>query len=150
MRILLLVINKENENDFERLNNDDSDLDIELEFENDLFEEDNKDIWFTAEKIKTIKKIHKYLEERNEIGKVQSLYSLIEMAHLINQGKLSMFELSVLYKEIPEKYKRDLIDPFLSVDNNLVKISARIRDSEDIKRNKLIKDVQNFITLEVK
>jgi predicted RND superfamily exporter protein len=70
------------------------------------------------------------------------------MAHLINKDKLSIFELSVLYKEIPDKYKRDLIDPFLSVDNNLVKISARIRDSEDIKRNILIKDVQNFITLE--
>ena len=140
--------NNENENDSERSNNNDSDLDIELEFENDLFEEDNKDIWFTEEKIKTIKKIHKYLEERNEIGKVQSLYSLIEMAHLINKDKLSIFELSVLYKEIPEKYKRDLIDPFLSVDNNLVKISARIRDSEDINRNKLIKDIQKFITLE--
>ena len=27
-------------------------------------------MWFTEEKITTIKKIHKYLEERNEIGKL--------------------------------------------------------------------------------
>ena len=139
-----IIINNQNENE----NENDSELDIELEFENDLFEEDNKKIWFTEDKINTIKKIHKYLEARNEIGKVQSIYSLIEMANLINKDKLSIFELSVLYKEIPDKYKKDLIDPFLSIDNNLVKISARIRDSKDIKRNQLIKDVENFITLE--
>ena len=137
-----IIINNQNENE------NDSELDVELEFEDDLFEEDNKKIWFTEDKINTIKKIHKYLEARNEIGKVQSIYSLIEMANLINKDKLSIFELSVLYKEIPDKYKKDLIDPFLSIDNNLVKISARIRDSKDIKRNQLIKDVENFITLE--
>ena len=53
---IIISNKKENENDFERSNNDDSDLDIELEFENDLFEEDNKNIWFTEGKIKTIKK----------------------------------------------------------------------------------------------
>ena len=137
------------ENDSDNIENDDDfELDIELEFENDLFEQEYKNTWFTEEKIKTIKKIHKYLEGKEEIGKVQSIYSLIKMANLINKDDLSIFELSVLYKEIPEEYKEDLIDPFLSLDNNLIKISARIKDSEDIKRDKLIKDIQRFINLE--
>jgi len=129
-------------------NNDDSELDIELEFEGNLFNNEYENSWFTEEKINTIKKIHKYLETRKEIGKVQSIYSLIEMANLINKDKLSIFELSILHKEIPKVYKVDLIDPFLSIDKNLVKISARIRDSEDIERDQLIKDIYNFINLE--
>ena len=143
------IINNKNESYSNKSKNDDDyEVDIELEFENDLFEEDYEGTWFTEEKIKTIKKIHKYLESRNEIGKVQSIYSLIEMANLINKDQLSIFELSVLYKEIPEEYKEDLIDPFLSLDKNLVKISARVRDSENIERNQLIIDIQNFINLE--
>ena len=142
-----IIINKENDSE-KNENNDNSEVDIELEFENDLFEEIDENTWFTEEKIRTIKKIHKYLEAKNEIGKVQSIYSLIEMANLINKNELSIFELSILYKEIPDEYRKDLIDPFLSLDKNLVKISARIKDSQDIKRDKLIKDIQKFISLE--
>ena len=67
--------------------------------------ENLNEAWFTKEKLDTIKKIHKYLESKNEIGKVQSLYSLIEMANLINKKPLDIFELSILYNEIPDGAK---------------------------------------------
>ena len=46
---------------------------------------------------------------------------------------------------MPENYKKDLIYPYLSIDNNMTKISARIKDSEDIKREELIKNIQNHV-----
>ena len=67
------------------------------------------------------------------------------MAEQINKKPLSIFELSVLYNEIPENYKKELIFPYLSVDDNMAKISARIKDSEDIKRGELIKNIQNHV-----
>ena len=63
------------------------------------------------------------------------------MAELINKNKLNTFELSVLYNEIPENYKQELINPYLSIDNNMTKISMRIKDSKDIKRELLIKQM---------
>ena len=100
---------------------EEDDLEIEDDFfSNDLFEDENK-IWFTNEKIKTIKSIHQYLENRVEIGKVTSIYSLIDTANKINKNDLSMFELSVLYNEIPIDYKTDLIDPYLNVEKNMIK-----------------------------
>ena len=69
------------------------------------------------------------------------MHSLIEIANQINKEKLSVFELSVLYNEIPENYKKDLILPFLSIENNMIKISARIKDSEKIKRKELIDEI---------
>ena len=134
------------------INNSDNEIDDFLDeeilleddsFSNDLFNND-KTIWFSEEKIKTIKEIHKYLENRNEIGKVTSIYSLIDVANKINKNDLSTFELSILYNEIPDSYKEDLIDPYLNVEENLVKISARVKDSQSIKRSKLINEIKNY------
>ena len=134
------------------INTDSNDEDIfteDLDLMENLFNDSNKninnDIWFTQEKIKIISEIHHFLEEKKEIGKVQSIYSLIEMANLINKKPLSIFELSILYKEIPNIYKESLIKPYLSIENNMVKISSRIKDSDDIKRNKLINDINIHI-----
>jgi len=129
----------------------DEDIDIDIDIDNDIFVSDkNINNWFTNEKINTIKKIHKYLESKNEVGKVQSLYSLIEMANLINKDKLTNFEISVLYNEIPDNYKQSLIKPYLSIDENMIKISARIKDSLDIKRKNLIGEIDSYISNEFK
>ena len=111
--------------------------------------EDENNIWFTNEKIETIKSVHKYLESRIEIGKVTSIYSLIDTANQINKSDLSMFELSVLYNEIPIDYKTDLIDPYLNVEKNMIKISTRVKDSKNIKRNDLINDINSFLLNEI-
>ncbi len=124
---------------------EEDDLEIEDDFfSGDLFEDENN-IWFTNEKIETIKSIHQYLESRIEIGKVTSIYSLIDTANQVNKSDLSMFELSILYNEIPIDYKTDLIDPYLNVENNMIKISTRVKDSKDIKRNDLINDINSFL-----
>ena len=124
---------------------EEDDLEIEDDFfSDDLFGEENN-IWFSNEKIETIKSVHQYLESRIEIGKVTSIYSLIDTANQINKSDLSMFELSVLYNEIPIDYKTDLIDPYLNVEKNMIKISTRVKDSKDIKRNDLINDINSFL-----
>lgn len=150
------IIIKFNEGEIFPLNeNNSSNDDIELEIEEDLdlssdllIDNSSSSTWFTEDKIFTIKSIHKYLDEQKEIGKVQSIFSLIDMAEQINKKPLSLFELSVLYNEIPENYKKELISPYLSVDDNMTKINARIKDSEDIKREGLINNIQNHVNKE--
>ena len=130
-------------------NNDEIELEIEedLDLSSDLLINNSSSTnWFTEDKILTIKSIHKYLDEQSEIGKVQSIYSLIDIAEQINKKPLSIFELSILYNEIPENYKKDLIYPYLSIEENMIKISARIKDSENIKRDELINNIQNHVS----
>ncbi len=142
-----IILNFENDELFLITNTNEAE-DDDLEFEDDIFEDDiftnDQNIWFTKNKIETIKNIHKYLENRKEIGKVTSIYSLIDVANKINGSELTTFELSVLYKEIPNKYKEDLIYPYLNTEKNMVKINARVKDSEKIKRAELIRDVKNY------
>tara|TARA_B100000700_G_C14996783_1_gene834257 strand:- start:257 stop:1978 length:1722 start_codon:yes stop_codon:yes gene_type:complete len=123
---------------------DDSEFEDEF-LDEDIFSSDTSDIWFTEDKIEMISIVHRYLENKNEVGKVQSIISLIELADLINKVPLNTFELSVLYNEIPETYKQDLIYPYLVIDENMAKITARIKDSEDINRKNIINDIKNFI-----
>ena len=141
---LIDLINLDNELD----SNNEIGLDDELNLELELLEGGDQNNWFSKEKINTIKKIHEYLESKKEIGKTQSLHSLIMMGNLINKNELSIFELSILYEKIPNNYKEMLIDPYLSIDKNMIKISARVRDSYEIDRNNLILDINNFITNE--
>ena len=85
-----------------------------LELEDDIFindESSQENSWFDEDKLESIKKIHSYLEKRPEIGKVQSIYSLIQVAEKINKADLDSFSLNVIYKKIPVEYKKRLIPP---------------------------------------
>ena len=117
----------------------------DIEINDDVFSEEDKNTWFTEERLSTIKNIHKFLESKKEIGKVLSIYSLIDMAEKINKNDLTVFELSILYNQIPQNYKNDLINPYLSIDNNMVKFSSRIKDSYQIKRQDLIEDIKLYL-----
>ena len=146
-----IILNFKNDNNesideesFDENLDDDLNLDEDF-FDDELFSEETNTSWFTRDKLNTISNIHNYLESRNEIGKVQSIMSLIEMANLINKKPLEIFELSVLYNEVPENYKENLIYPFLLVDENKARITARVRDSENINRKELIKDIRLFL-----
>ena len=142
-----IIITFNDENKESNVQKDEDNLLLEEDLiVDDLFKDQSKNsIWFTQEKLSTIKEIHKYLENRNEIGKVQSIHTFLEVANQLNPTPLTIFELEVLYNEIPENYKKDLIDPFLSTENNMIKISSRVKDSEKINRNLLIKEINIYL-----
>lgn len=109
--------------------------------------EDDQDLdsqWFTVKKINKIKIVHDYLESLPEIGKVLSLASTIRVAEQLNENEqLSGMEMALLYKRVPKEVKSMAIDPYLSIENNEARISARILDSkEDIRRNDLINKIE--------
>ncbi|MDB0053907.1 MMPL family transporter [Candidatus Pelagibacter sp.] len=114
---------------------------------------DNK-YWFTKDKIDTIASVHNYLDSLPQVGKVLSFSSIIDVATQLNNNKpLGTLEMGVLYSKIPESIKTEIIDPYLSIENNEARISLRIIDSqENLRRNDLINkinfDLENKIGLE--
>ena len=133
--------------------------DVEDEFE-DWDSEDNSEneekYWFTKDKIDRISKVHNYLDSLPEVGKVLSFSSIIDVATSLNKNKpLGTLEMGVLYSKIPESIKTEIIDPYISIEDNEARISLRIIDSqEDLRRNNLIKkinyDLKNEIGLNEK
>ncbi len=96
--------------------------------------------WFTASKMNDVKQVHAYLDSVPEIGKVLSLATTLQVAEQLNNGKtLDSFEMALLYNETPDKLKDLLIGPYVSVEEDEVRFSARIRDSEKgLRRNALL------------
>jgi predicted RND superfamily exporter protein len=120
----------------------------------DESEQDDKKYWFTKDKIDTIASVHNYLDSLPQIGKVLSFSSIIDVATQLNNDKpLGTLEMGVLYSKIPESIKTDIIDPYISIEDNEARISLRIIDSqENLRRNDLINkinfDLENELGIE--
>jgi len=109
---------------------------------------DPADYWLTPFKVERIKEVHDYLAGLPEIGKVLSLASVIRVAEQLNKGKeFDGIELGVLNKKIPDNIRSDMVDPYISVDNNEARISVRILDSlEDIRRKDLLERISSDLS----
>ena len=132
--------------------NDNDDEDEFDDWENEDDQNDEK-YWFTKDKIDRISEVHNYLDGLPQVGKVISFSSIIDVATILNGNKpLGTLELGVLYSKIPQSIKSEIIDPYISIEDNEARINLRIIDSqEDLKRNDLIKkinfDLKNKIKL---
>jgi predicted RND superfamily exporter protein len=119
--------------------------DDEFEDWGDEEDADDEKYWFTKDKIDKISSVHNYLDNLPQVGKVLSFSSIIDVATQLNNNKpLGTLEMGVLYSKIPESIKTEIIDPYLSIENNEARISLRIIDSqENLRRNDLINKI-NF------
>ena len=89
-----------------------------------------------------ILKVHDYLDSLPEIGKVLSFGSILRVAEDLNNKELQSLEIAVLYSKIPEEIKKEIISPYISVDEDEARVSVRIKDSlKDLRRNELIKKI---------
>ena len=116
------------------------------EFDDEFEEtqEDKEQYWLTPSKMEKIKQIHDYLDSLKPIGKVLSLATMGEIGKLLNNNEeLDSLTLALMNNQLPEKYKRIIISPFLDVKNNMVRISTRVIDSQpNLKRDQLIKKIK--------
>ena len=104
---------------------------------------DPADAWFTAYKIDRIKAVHDYLDNLPAVGKVQSLASVLRLAEDLNQGEeFDAFELAVINKKLPQEIKEQLIDPYVSIEDNEARINMRILDSlPDLRRKQFLEKI---------
>ncbi|WP_418185422.1 efflux RND transporter permease subunit [Aliarcobacter vitoriensis] len=130
------------------VNNSDFD-DFENEF---ILSKDDKQYWFTQDKMETIMAVHDYLEAIPEIGKVQSLATLLKIGKTLNNGQdLDGITLALIYNQLPEEYKQLILSPYVNIDANEARVTMRIIDSNpDLRRDELLhkinKDLENIIT----
>ena len=115
------------------------------EFEEEIeAEEGGAQYWFTSYRMEQLEALHNYLDEIPETGKVLSLATLLKVGRTINDGKpLDNFMLALVYNELPEEFRKIILTPYVSVEENQARVSVRIRDSQpDLRRNELIKKIR--------
>lgn len=104
--------------------------------------------WFTSEKMALIKRIDTYLNDLPETGKVLSLGTMLQVAEHLNEGEaLDNFELAVLYEKLPKDILDLVLTPYVSIEQNQVRFSVRVRDSEkSLKRDAFLKKIQHDLS----
>ena len=121
---------------------DGSDDDLELLL-GSVSKGDPVDYWFTPQKINTVSQVHDFLASRYGVGQVLSLASLIRVGESISNQPFDTFQLSVLYKRMPDALKEALLTPYVSIETNEVRLTARVKDSlPDLRRKELLREIR--------
>ncbi len=116
------------------------------EFEEELSASEHEaQYWFTAERMRRVAAVHAYLESVPEVGKVLSLGTMLELGRSLNDGKeLDNFQLALLYNELPDEFRKIILNPYISIENNQTRFALRIVDSnENLRRDELLKRIKN-------
>jgi hypothetical protein len=99
--------------------------------------------WFTPEKMTRIAAVHNYLESLPDTGKVLSVVTLVRMIERANGKPLDTVELALLFNMMPQQIKDMLVKPYVSVENDQIRITIRTRDSSPtLKRDELLKQIR--------
>jgi predicted RND superfamily exporter protein len=117
----------------------------EIQMERDYMEERRKrpELWFNPIKVQIVKIVHDYLDGLPEIGKVLSLASTVRVAETFAEKELDGMELAILYTKVPTPVKKNLISPYVSIEDNELRLVARILDSKpDLRREALLERVR--------
>ena len=125
--------------------------------EDEIFEEDeyaeegditSSSYWFNSDGLRDAAKIHQYLENLPETGKVLSVHTGMQLLESLNNGKpYSDFKLAVVYKRLPDDVKDALISPYLSADGNQLRFSIRIYESDkNLRRQELLDNIYFDLT----
>ncbi len=114
-------------------------------FFDDDFSDESEGYWFTADKTALILDIHNYLDSLPETGKILSLGTILQVVYELNDNEpLDNLELAVLYNLLPEEYIDTLITPFVSIENDQVRFSIRVLETQPgLVRNELLQEIRS-------
>ena len=137
--IPLDVIVKFKESEPKQEKSDEKD-DFESEFENDA---KSAKYWFNSYHTRVVEKIHDHLAQQKFVGNVSSLATLIKAIKELNNGVSDDFLLAAMYEKLPLEYKNILLSPYVSVENDELRFSLRIIDSDsELRRNEFLKELK--------
>jgi len=115
-------------------------------------EEVEENYWFNTNMLDRVEKIHDYLETLPEVGKVQSISTVIKVFTQLDNGrKPDDYDLALIRKLMPENVKDSLVNPYLSPDANQIHINMRLIESNpSLRRSQLIEKIRAYLVEELK
>jgi hypothetical protein len=106
--------------------------------------------WFNRDGLREVARIHQYLDNLPETGKVLSVHTGMQLLESLNDGKhYNDFKLAVVYKRLPEDVKKALFSPYLSQDGNQLRFSIRLYESDKSLRRQELLDKIYFDLIDV-
>ena len=134
---------------------DDSDAESDPEYEEefvDIYADESaaeagitsRSYWFNSWRLDDIAKIHEYLEQLPDTGKVMSLATIASILKQLDPQVLQdNFTLSVIYERLQPEIRQALFTQYMSEDGDQLRFSVRVFESDPtLRREKLLQQIR--------
>lgn len=127
------------------------------EQEEDIFASDEEEnpyperYWFSRNKLDTLENMHRFLETKEQVGKVLSLTSLEDFARDFTDGrKLTTLEVVAILGALPADLHAQIIRPYADPASGQLRLSGRIIESgPSFDREIFRQEIESFATAEL-
>lgn len=130
---------------------DDAAFDEFDEFDEFTTAADSAKYWYTPAKLDIVRQVHRIIERQPETGKTWSFATLLRITDSLNGDKpLDGFALAIMAEKLPDYAKDILVTPFVSIENNQFRFSARVYDSDpELRRQAFLRRLKKELKEEV-
>ncbi|MDH3987581.1 MAG: MMPL family transporter [Gammaproteobacteria bacterium] len=100
--------------------------------------------WFNSRQLPEVEKLHNYLDDLTDTGKVVSLTTFTRILEQLDpEVAKDNFTLSVVYEKLPDNVRKTLLSPYLSDDGNQIRLGVRVFESDrSLNRSELLSTIQ--------
>ena len=106
--------------------------------------------WFSSAGLADLEKLHRFLELQPEIGKVNSLVQLYEVARDLSGRNLNDLEIAIMRQNIGPDIYEQMVAPYLTEDLDEARIQLRAMETGGhLRRDELLQKISNFAVNEI-
>ncbi len=102
--------------------------------------------WFSRSGLEELEKITTYLDEMDEIGRIDSLVTAFHVANDLTGHRMNDFELAVMRKGLSPEMKAFLVTPYLSDATDETRLTMRtVEGGSTLNRQQLLDEINSFM-----
>ncbi|CAM2065447.1 MMPL family transporter [Sulfidibacter corallicola] len=111
-----------------------------------IVEGEGANYWASPQNLAKLRRIHQFLDDLPETGKVLSLDSAIRVAEEVHGAPMNRIIFAMVRRLLPERFKAAVMDPFVSDDFSRLRLVARIVESDpNLERQALVDKIHHFM-----
>jgi hypothetical protein len=99
--------------------------------------------WFSLAGMRELDRIHAYVDERPETGKVLSLSTVFAVVKNLMGEDIGGVELAIVQKSFPDDMKQLMVSPYYSENTQQARLTVRVKEtSKDLRRDEFLRSVR--------
>ena len=106
--------------------------------------------WFSRGGLEELEEITTYLDDMDEIGRIDSLVTVFHVANDLTGHRMNDFELAVMRKSLSPEMNRFLLAPYLNDEADETRLTMRtVESGSTLNRQQLLDEINSFLIDEV-
>ncbi|PCJ38372.1 MAG: hypothetical protein COA75_01020 [Cellvibrionales bacterium] len=102
--------------------------------------------WFSRSGLEELEKVTRYLDDMDEIGRIDSLVTVFHVANDLTGHRMNDFELAVMNKSLSPEMKGFLVSPYLNEETDETRLTMRtVEGGATLNRQQLLDEITSYM-----